>query len=353
MRSKGLQIIFHVILWGFLYLLPYLLYQGESNITTLFSHRGDFVHLLSTVLLIAFTYLNYFVLIPEFYLKRKYVSYFFLVVLGLLLAIWFPGLFHHIRPPMGEVPPGGMPPMGGGMPPHRGEPPLFFGRSYNIILFLVSVFVCLSLQIRLELMRIEKEKLNAELSFLKAQVNPHFLFNTLNSIYSLALAGSPETAASIVQLSGLMRYVLSDARADKVMLEKEMQFLENYVTLQQNRLGDTAHITFRVEGAPGQKTIAPLILISFVENAFKHGVNPESLSEITITASIKDSALTLFVRNRKVHVKENTAFSGIGMENTRSRLDHLYSGNYRLEVKEDETYYSVELIIQLDESDRA
>ena len=142
--------------------------------------------------------------------------------------------------------------------------------------------------------------MKSELSFLKAQINPHFLFNTLNSIYALAIKKDDKTADAVVQLSELMRYIMTNANDDVIALDKEINYINNFVQLQKTRLGNTVNVDYAVEGNAFGKCITPLILISFIENAFKHGVNPNQNSEIVIRITIVEDYLTLFVSNNKV-----------------------------------------------------
>ena len=129
------------------------------------------------------------------------------------------------------------------------------------------------LKINSRLKLAEKEKVNAELSYLKAQINPHFLFNTLNSIYSLAIEKSDYTATAVVKLSSMMRYVITDASHKFVPLEKEINYISNYIELQKLRIDSSIKLMYTVTGDISDKKIAPLVLISFIENAFKYGVN--------------------------------------------------------------------------------
>ena len=161
-------------------------------------------------------------------------------------------------------------------------------------MFLTALFVFLSLRINKQLKQTEEDKLNTELSYLKAQINPHFLFNTLNSIYSLAITeNADQTSSAIVKLSGMMRYVISEANKDFVSLEKEVNYVKDYIEMQKLRLGNTVKIDPSVSGHYFIKKIAPLMLISFIENAFKHGVNAEAHSVILIELNIIDNDLTL------------------------------------------------------------
>lgn len=334
MKAKWFQYALHFLIWTFFYFLPYLIsFEGETNIRTIFSHPGDYVHLVSFLLLVLFTYVNHFVLLPSLYFRKSYVLYFVAVLIGLFVVVWLPGLFISFGPKPG--------------PPPMAPPPLLFGRNYNIILFLISVFVSMSIQIRFQLLRMQQERLNAELSFLKAQINPHFLFNSLNSIYSLAIQKSDNTADAVVQLSNLMRYIIKDAASDKVELKKELDYLMNYIEVQKNRLHHTAAINVSVAGDAGGYFIAPLILMSFIENAFKHGVNPDEDSRIHIEITLTQGKLQFMVSNKKVTSVNNDEFTGIGLHNTHKRLQHLYPGKHTLIIKDSPDQFTVNLTLEL------
>jgi LytS/YehU family sensor histidine kinase len=212
----------------------------------------------------------------------------------------------------------------------------------------LAFFFSLALRIGNRWKQAERERITAELSHLKAQVNPHFLFNTLNSIYSLALEKSDDTADAVVRLSGMMRYVISEADKDFVSLEKEIRYVCDYVDLQKLRFGSAVHLDFKVVGDLTGKKIAPLILIPFVENAFKHGVNPEIDSDILIHILIKDGRLEMIVKNKILpSVQQETLRNGLGVENTRNRLKHLYPSSHVLNIRESENEFLVEMNIGL------
>jgi len=194
----------------------------------------------------------------------------------------------------------------------------------------------------------EKEKLKAELSYFKAQINPHFLFNTLNSIYSLAIQKEENTADAIVKLSGLMRYVISDASHDFVTLDKEISYINDYIELQKLRYGQTVEIDYTPCNPRPGMMIAPLLLIPFIENAFKYGINPESLSRIEITMQLKQSELHLHVYNQKAFSRDDSeAVGGLGMKNTRQRLSLLYPDKQKLFIENTKTDFTVDLYIDL------
>ncbi|QQL49663.1 sensor histidine kinase [Mucilaginibacter ginkgonis] len=193
---------------------------------------------------------------------------------------------------------------------------------------------------------LENQRLTAELSFLKSQVNPHFLFNSLNTIYSLAYQRSETTPEAVLKLSEIMRYMLYESNDNKVELDKELKYLENYIELQKIRYGQKAFIEYTVEGAITSQQIVPLILISFVENAFKHGIVNDPQHPIFIRLTVTDSHLTFYVFNKK-HAHNRDAVGGIGLNNVQRRLKLLYPGRYQLDIENGDDTYSSELSLVL------
>jgi len=186
---------------------------------------------------------------------------------------------------------------------------------------------------------LEKEKLIAELAFLRSQINPHFLFNSLNNIYSLAYQKSDKAPEAIIKLSEIMRYMLQESNEPKVKLVREIRYLENYIELQKLRFKGHVFVNLDIGGNYAEQQIAPLILISFIENVFKHGVVSEFESPVKINIRINNSELKFDIRNKKSRLNKDES-SGIGLSNVKRRLDLLYPGDYVLNIEEDsETYY--------------
>jgi LytS/YehU family sensor histidine kinase len=193
---------------------------------------------------------------------------------------------------------------------------------------------------------IENEKLVTELSFLKSQINPHFLFNTLNNIYSLALVKSDATAGAVLKLSSIMRYVLNETKHDWVPLEKEVEFVNHFIDLQKVRLTDKMAIKFSVSGNVEGKQIAPLILIPFVENAFKFGVSTKEQAEIILDLKAENGTISFYTRNRIFKTENaNGDNTSIGLKNTRRRLELLYPERHTLTVNEEGNHFVVNLIL--------
>jgi two-component system, LytTR family, sensor kinase len=195
--------------------------------------------------------------------------------------------------------------------------------------------------------RFERELLDARLNVLKNQINPHFLYNTLSFIYTKSLPFSEQLAGGIAKLSDMMRYSLSDTDADgKVSLEKEVLHIKNFIDIQQMRFDDRLNISFTINGDLCQCRVMPLLLITFVENAFKHGKLNDVNYPLSIRISIVQRLLSFEVRNRKANWKKEEAH-GIGLENVRSRLELVYPQQHSLHIQDSADEFIVNLKINL------
>lgn len=197
---------------------------------------------------------------------------------------------------------------------------------------------------------VENEKLMAELNFLKAQINPHFLFNTLNNLYYLAYTQSPNTTEVIAKLSQMMRYMIYDSNHPQVPLSKEIEYMQSYISLERLRLNDQIPIKFDIEGNIQGVLIAPLIFITFLENAFKHGVsNNYPGAWINILIQLKGKECIYRVENSKIPSAkpESEEKSGIGLQNVRRRLELSYPEQYKLTMEDKPDRYFVQLNITL------
>ncbi len=194
---------------------------------------------------------------------------------------------------------------------------------------------------------LEKDNLVLQLESLKAQLHPHFLFNTLNSIYGMSLTGSKDTPAFILRLSDMMRYVLYDCQHNHVPLEKDIAFLGNYIEMEKKRYPD-ADISFTISGEPEGKTIAPLLFIQFVENSFKHGAH--RISEkgfIHGSLDILNDRLEFHLRNDYLAAPQMgpKQMGGVGIENVKKRLQLYYPGQHELRIDKENSTFEVTLII--------
>jgi hypothetical protein len=231
-----------------------------------------------------------------------------------------------------------------------------FGLNVFMAAFFITAFVGLLkfvedyFELEARSRELENRQLTSELRFLKAQVNPHFLFNTLNNLYYLAVNQSERTPEVVAKLSGMMRYMIHESNEEKVPVNREVEYMENYLDLEKLRLNEEVPITFEVHGETAGVRITPLILITFLENAFKHGIgNASEGSWITVSLNVAAGTLHYKVANSIVRQSEKTVrqASGIGLTNVRRRLDLSYPGKYELDVTEDAERYSVHLEIDL------
>jgi LytS/YehU family sensor histidine kinase len=197
---------------------------------------------------------------------------------------------------------------------------------------------------------VENERLTAELNFLKAQINPHFLFNTLNNLYYLAFTQSPNTTEVIAKLSQMMRYMIYDSNYPQVPLSKEIEYMQNYISLERLRLNNTIPIQFEIHGNPEEVRIAPLIFITFLENAFKHGVSNNSPKAwVNVSIRLQGKECIYQVDNSKIPFAntETGEKTGIGLQNVKRRLELSYPGKYQLYVDDQPDRYSVRLNLTL------
>ena len=281
------------------------------------------------LLLVALFYSNYFFVIPKLYVGKRYI--FFALSIAVCFGIFF--LLNYLLMPedVKRMPSGGFEAL---------------GNSFNLFMFLVVYAFSFSLGLYDQWQKTKEQMLTTQLSFLKAQINPHFLFNTLNSIYSLTLTKSDKAPDAVVKLSGMMRYSVTDANHNFVSLSKELEYIRNYIELQQLRLSEKVKLQFEVEGSTDGRQVAPFLLIPFVENAFKYGVNAEEDSDIQIRISIGDKALDLQVFNKKVFLrKDKNEQTGIGINTTRQRLALLYPGRHKLIIDDGPNDFNVSLQI--------
>jgi sensor histidine kinase YesM len=337
MNQKAKAIITHTFFWSLFLSIPIYIYLSSSHWASKNITYFIIKAVIACTLLVTSFYFNYHYLVPKFLFPKKYFQY-----SALLFAFWF---ISEILPVI--------------IIKHTGNPSNLFNnpalkssRPFGLLLFTLMFILVLVTSIALRVnsrwKQTEKERLAAQLAYLKTQINPHFLFNILNNIYSEAIDKSPRAADMIERLSGMMRYTLRETQNDFVQLEDEIDYITNYIELQKVGFDSTVQLKFKTSGYFYDKQIAPLILITFIENAFKHGVNSEQDSNIAITIDVKNHELHLEVLNKKV-VKE-TNFndkSGLGIENTKHRLELLYPNKHLLSIDDNSTTFNISLYINL------
>ena len=235
------------------------------------------------------------------------------------------------------------------------KPPVFIGEK-DIVAIVVLILMCgMNLGIKLyfrtrndhkKLQALEKENLEQQLEYLKYQINPHFFMNTLNNIHALVDIDPEKAKGTILELSKMMRFVLYEGDKKGVPLSKEFEFIRTYVQLMRLRYTDKVKITVDLPAEAPDKVVPPLMLISFVENAFKHGISYQHESFIDIHIDINDNRLHFTCRNSKAD-KPNEEKGGVGLTNVKKRLNLLYDNNYTLNIQDETDVYSVDLTLPL------
>ena len=291
--------------------------------------------------LLPFYFLFYY-LIPKYFRKEQYQKIALLFILCLLgsvigFRIMFTPMYHLMD----------------------GEAPDFNVFSFRRVFYtLTDILSGLGLAASVKLMKgrifamkkereLREEKRIAELNFLKAQSNPHFLFNTLNNLYGLARKNNPNTAPSILKLSNMMRYIIHECSSSTIPIHQELQIIEDYIALEKLRYDDRLKLNFKTEIDDDSQEIAPLILLPFVENAFKHGAG-ESRFDIQIDIDLRLKNKGLYFQVRNSCDEDTKAISeGIGLKNINRQLELIYGDHYSLDIQPATNSFSITLQIQL------
>jgi hypothetical protein len=347
------KVIIHIIFWVVFFSLPFLFRpdMGPRPDNNVHFHIPTPIILNNIFLIIAF-YANLFVFMPLFFNKKKWGLY----VLFTCMFLFFSFMIHYVSKEIDIM-------LGrdfiNNIPHHRyhQRPRGFEFRQFSFIYSFIMIWA-LSMVYHL-VFQLQKSKkhadmvyasaLQSELSFLKAQINPHFLFNTLNNIYSLTLKKSDMAPIAVMKLSNLMRQITSDTGEDYVPFEEEEKFIVDYVELQKLRLTEKTKIDLDISKNYDHLKIAPRLLIPFIENAFKYGVSNRFESDIIIRINFENDNMIFFIRNT-IHSASTDSMeksSGIGIENTKRRLDLLYEGRYDLKIDDASDSFTVTLKIKL------
>ena len=395
MQKANLSVIIaHIGSWLLFLSLPVVFISGQSESNKVSDIISMPFYWFCFAFFIAVFYLHSYLLFPGLYRQGKQLLYFASVAGLFLLLLWlqpFDKLMSHWRvafsqqsnvyQPEGQQqpPPGGQ--FNGNNPP---PPPRNFSNgqsppmqahdsSYqpllrpdgmrpgnrnsidivSIFMFIVIIAISISLDVSQRLRiaaeqaaKAETDKANAELFALKAQVNPHFLFNTLNNIYSLAVTGNENTAESIMKLSNIMRYVTDDAPENFVPMQREIDCIDDFIDLQRLRIGSKVKLDYVVTGDMEGRSIAPFILLTFIENTFKYGVRNQTGSHIIIRITVSDDGITLFASNPLPEVNETEERRGTGIANVKKRLNYLYPNHHVLSIFTSDGLFTVQLFIR-------
>ncbi|HAP60064.1 MAG TPA: hypothetical protein DCR93_11385 [Cytophagales bacterium] len=325
--------LLNVLFWLGYAVIPFLINWGkfgsQANMLT------DLQYYLECA---ALGYVHNLVLMPFFFDRKRYWQYVLLVLGSVVGLVFLSEIITTVLSP--------------------GYPANYLSRMYagfDFAMFLVAFACGLILQRYFRqnqaLKQAEALRLKTELDFLRAQINPHLLFNTLNTLYSHSLQGDPGTPQMILKLSELMRYMLYEAQEAQVLLDQEIQFLENYISLQQLRLGDRGQVTITLPEKNPMVWICPMLLIPLVENAFKYSMDTlDQAVSISIQGTLSGPHLQFKVSNNYQRLpKPPLATGGIGLHNTQQRLEKLYPHRHTLQVEDTGTLFTVHLSVTLDD----
>jgi len=316
----------HILFWVVYLFLPIIIFpRADVNYIDI-SQFVIFNYFFSSLYSIAFFYVNFYWAIPSLAYKKKVLKY----VLVLLLSVFICYTVFKIIPTLNNLETEGI-------------------ISFQFIVALLKLTFVNIISWIIFLQKINQDhsiaKNEAELAYLRSQINPHFLFNVLNSLYALAINKSENLVDTISQVSDMMRYNIEESQKRFVSLNQELEYLQCFINIQKLRLTNKTVINYWVKGEIGEKRIEPLLLIAFIENAFKYGVSTEKESEIIIKIEVIENKLKLFIKNHKVRKFSNT--SGTGIMNTIKRLDYTYSNRYDLDISDREDCYIVLLTIEV------
>lgn len=368
---KYIESIIYLVIWLAIFSIPF--FQHRTVNTVDWKNVGmEWIRMSSFCLIFI---LNGFILVPKLLFNKKYIVYIVITVLALLLVVGMSiSLQLYLTPPepisMPKMELGpGMPPMelGSKMPAPMGyrAPTPTEPKSVLMIFFdnLIIAFLVVAAGTTIKLLSqwlneedrrkdIEKEQLKTELALLRHQVSPHFFMNTLNNIHALIDINTEIAKDAVIRLSTLMRYLLYDTAQGQTSLKKEMEFIESYITLMQLRFSKKVKISLEVPKVIPDIQIPPMLFISFVENAFKHGVSYQAESFVVFKLEIGDKQINCFIKNSKHKNKEkfDKSYSGIGLTNIKKSLELLFQNNYTLDINDNDKEFEVQLTIPVYEN---
>lgn len=336
----GNRILQHSLFWVFHLVFYALLYGSfEDNYEQTFLE--EFVYLPVKIL---FTYYTLYFLLPRYLLPGKYITFF----TWLMISSFIAGIAQRYVAFNFDYP---------YYYPMALKDPFFY--FPKIVKMFVAIYPVTFFAVAIKLLKLwyankqeqqllKQEKLEAELKFLKTQIHPHFLFNTLNNLYALTLKKSDRAPETVLKLSELINYMLYECASDEVPLSKEIKFIRNYVDIEKMRYGDKIDVDIRVSGEQNDPKIAPLILLPFVENCFKHGAS-EAIQQswVKLTVDSQPSVTIIKVENNKAGDVNPLRKEGIGIQNVKRRLDLLYPGQHDLKILNGEETFLVILTIQV------
>ncbi len=326
LKNKSFFFLFQLLAWSILLLFPFVAIQRTASFL-----KNDqiqlIIYLCSGVAAIGFYYFNYNIAIPKYLFKHKYLLFIIFSITFIAVCIVLTRILLSLD-------------FNNDLSQNK-----FYLLPNYIWRFIIVFIVAFSIRFYQKMKQIEVEQIVSELANLKAQINPHFLFNTLNGIYGLALTKSDKTADYLSKLSSMLRYSLSETSAEKVPIENEIHYLKNYIALQKIRITETTSVNFTVKGLIVSQQIPPLLFINFIENAFKYGVSNEVQTEIQIHLVVEENAISIYIKNDKVNQHAVSSSHETGLKNVKRRLDLIFGNNYKLKIENTEKTFEVNLTI--------
>jgi two-component sensor histidine kinase len=342
MNHRAKFILTHAAVVLLFLAIPYLITPREwFRLPNLSGNPRDRAELLSYTLMIGFFYVNYYRLMPGLFIRKKYATFAIVTISISAVILWYPFLFELVRPPH-HFPPGKG--LGGPPPPNPG-----LHVKHNAALFILGWLLSVARFVFDRHMKMETERAKSEAAFLRTQMNPHFMFNSLNSIYGLALSEKAmKTSRAIVTLSDLTRHLLTESPKERSTLGKETEHLTNYVELQKLRLPAESEVRLSIESLNSDLEIPPMLMLPLAENAFKHGVLKDGKVKVEMTLTEKNGVLEFCVSNLKGMLSPADGNpSGFGLDVTRKRLELEFPGRHALTTEAEGDRFVVTLKITL------
>lgn len=339
-----IKIFSHILIWTIILIVPLYIMSREGT----FDNRPYYMYVIRLAIFAALFYINYFYLIDKLLFSRKFISYVVINTILVALLIFLQSVILELL--MNNMPPPEKPMKMGKIDPHR--PPLImrYVFDYALIVFVIGLSVAIKTTVRwhrdsVNLEKVKTVQLEADLRNLRSQLNPHFLFNTLNNIYSLIAIDQIRAQDAVHRLSSLLRYVMHDNNEKFVPLEKELEFTKDYIDLMKLRLSSQVKLNIVIENKGSNDPIASLMFITLIENAFKHGINngENSFIDISILAD-RGKGVLCTIENSLFEENENMEAynSGIGLANLSKRLELLYPGKHEFIIeKRTDSFYTL------------
>lgn len=329
------RIVSHSIIWSLVLFFSLFIGTHSNNFAEAFA-----IQCVSLTFIAAIVYFNLYYLIPTYLSKNQFLTYSALFVVACVIITPLRALALYLLFNILDIP---IPQM--------------------LLLSFISIFLIASVSTVVKIINdwlrhtrerqeLQRQTLQSELRFLKSQVNPHFLFNTLNNLYALTLKKDDRAPEIVIKLSEMMRYMLYECNEKRVPLRKEVSYIQNYLDLERLRQGKKVDINFEVNGRISEQLVSPLMFTPFLENSFKHGLNHHiSQGFVNIQLNVDEQTVHFFIENSKAPAlpkDPNRRSGGIGLVNVRRRLDLLYPEHYSLEIDNNPNTYAVDLMLDLE-----